>query len=379
MALLALAGWLATGRMVDGMVDRAMCPLCRALSAAATVAVLLCHYPKVVRAGNSQCTDSRGVTAPCAPGNSDCNASSPPPLPRYHVIDYSCGENDPNGPCYDEKHGVYHLFYQDHLGIGGGITWGHVVSRNLTAWARVGVGVWNDQPYDRTAIYSGSCVNSVHGQMTLIYPGVCPKGSSPACLFGTTVNLAVPADPSDALSRNFSKLRINPIAQVNGSVGPGGGGPPGGGGDSSAAWQTASGEWRLLTRDQVFSNVWESSDFSRWVNLGPQPGFTQGACPSFFPLPSRTAGAPPPPPGVQDPTHVYLYGDTTLLPSTASHRTVLVVGTYTEHGKGKLASFTPTPGITKGLTPQISDNGTYYAAKDFWCVFGCPSIPCNKD
>ena len=22
--------------------------------------------------------------------------------------------------------GVYHLFYQDHLGIGGGITWGHV-------------------------------------------------------------------------------------------------------------------------------------------------------------------------------------------------------------------------------------------------------------
>lgn len=293
---------------------------------------------------------------------------------------------------------MYHLFYQDHVGIGGGITWGHVVSRNLTTWARVGVGVWNNQPYDSTAIYSGSCVNSVHGRMTLIYPGVCPKGSSPACLFGTTVNLAVPADPLDALSRNFSKLSVNPIAQVNDSVGPGGGGPPGGGGDSSAAWQTASGEWRLLTRDRVFSNVWESSDFANWVQLGPQPGFTQGACPSFFPLPNRTAGAGPPPPGTQDPTHVYLYGvrlivrgtgrptytsthvylyvyltctstctqDTTLLPRSASHRTVLVAGTYTEHGKGKLASFAPTVGVAQGLTPQVSDNGTYYAAKDFW-------------
>ena len=37
------------------------------------------------------------------------------------------------------------LFYQDHLGIGGGITWGHVVSRDLTHFARVGVGLWNDE------------------------------------------------------------------------------------------------------------------------------------------------------------------------------------------------------------------------------------------
>ena len=51
----------------------------------------------------SACSNSAGVTAPCGPGNSDCNASAPPPLPRYHVIDYSCGENDPNGPCYNEQ------------------------------------------------------------------------------------------------------------------------------------------------------------------------------------------------------------------------------------------------------------------------------------
>ena len=163
------------------------------------------------------------------------------------------------------------LFYQDHLGIGGGVTWGHVVSRDLTKWARVGVGLWNDEEWDSTAIYSGSCMNSVHGRMTLIYPGVCKKGSSPACLYGTTVGLAVAADPDDPLSRNFTKkFYDNPIAQVNGCAGPGGGGPPGSGGDSSAAWQnTTTGEWRFLTRDKEHSNVWSSTDdFKTWKNIG---------------------------------------------------------------------------------------------------------------
>ena len=62
----------------------------------------------------------------------------------------------------------------------------------MVKWARVGVGVWNDQPYDSTAIFSGSCVNSVHGNMTLIYPGVCEQGSSPSCLYGTTTLSSAP-------------------------------------------------------------------------------------------------------------------------------------------------------------------------------------------
>ena len=120
--------------------------------------------------GSTMCTDAQGRVAPCGPGNAQCNASAPPPLPRYHVMDYSCAENDPNGPCYDEHHGVYResnrlsfvtasfatvpnetlpadLFYQDHLGIPphAGPVFGHVVSRDLVHWARVGVGIWNDQ------------------------------------------------------------------------------------------------------------------------------------------------------------------------------------------------------------------------------------------
>ena len=240
--------------------------------------------------------------------------------------------------------------------------------------------MWNDHPYDSTAIYSGSCMNSVAGQMTLIYPGVCKKGSSPQCKYGTTVNLAVPADPQDPLSRNFSKTYYdNPIAQVNGSVGRGGGGPPGGGGDSSAAWWSPElNQWRLLTRDSVFSNIWASDDFRVWKHIGPQPGFTQGACPSFFALPNKTAGAGPAPAGAQEPTHVYLYGDTTLLPAAASHRTVLVAGTYTAVGKDVVGSFVPTPGVAKGLKPQISDNGTYCAclpaARCVTCIALCSAL-----
>ena len=307
-----------------------------------------------------RCIDARGRKGPCGPGNSDCDAQHPrSPAAAFHVFDLSCGENDPNAPVYDARHGVYHLFYQDHVGLNGsGITFGHAVSRDMVRWARMPVALWNglDVPtgrrtaYDAHAIYSGSAAADPEGMgLTLVYPGVCDKGSSPQCTTGTTVNLAQPADRRDPLATNFSKLDVNPIAQVDGAVGPGGGGPPGGGGDSSAPWKTSTGQWRFITRDNVSSNVWESDAFfakGSWRNLGAQPGFTQGACPSFFPLPGGGNG-----------THVYLYSKTTL-PAPDTHRSVMVVGTYTEHGKGKLGTF-------KGRPYQIVDNGSYYAAKDF--------------
>jgi hypothetical protein len=214
--------------------------------------------------------------------------------------------------------------------------------------------------------------------MVAIYPGVCVANSSrgSSCRYGTTVALAFPANASDPLARGaWAKPRYNPIAQVDGGAGPGGGGPPGGGGDSSAAWRTSSGEWRIITRDVVNNSVWSSADFVSWAPLGPQPGFVQGACPSFFPLPASTLGSAS---GASDdasasadasadadapPTHVYMVSDTTL-PRAAdhdsSHQTVMIAGTYTDLGPGRAASFVPARPL------QVVDNGTYYAAKDFW-------------
>ena len=232
--------------------------------------------------------------------------------------------------------------------------------------------------YGAQAIFSGSALGDVDGHgYTLVYPGVCHAKTSPHCLFGTTVNFAQPSNSSDPLSTHFTKRNdLNPVAQINGTVGPGGKGPPGGGGDSSAPFKTASGEWRMITRDSVNNTIWGSTDFFRkgsWYEIGPQPGFTQGACPSFFPAPRANASASDDP---DDPTHVYMYSKTTLPYKCCSHRSVMVAGRYVDRGPRAVADWTPVRPF------QVIDNGSYYAAKDFWdpvqerrVVWGWAQIP----
>ena len=94
-----------------------------------------------------------GTLLPCGAGNEQCAPTDPDrDLARsgaqYHIRDATCGVNDPNGPIYDPRHKMYHLFYQDHLGIPGGegVVWGHVASRDLIHWARLPVALWNDEP-----------------------------------------------------------------------------------------------------------------------------------------------------------------------------------------------------------------------------------------
>ena len=58
-----------------------------------------------------------GTLLPCGPGNEQCSPTDPDrDLARsgaqYHIRDATCGVNDPNGPIYDARHKMYHLFYQ---------------------------------------------------------------------------------------------------------------------------------------------------------------------------------------------------------------------------------------------------------------------------
>merc|ERR1719162_1932696 len=200
----------------------------------------------------SQCCADNGVgdcktTAPCVPGRQVC----PPGLfgdhgsarhaAQFHVRDASCTLNDPNGPIYEPVHGVYHLHFQDHVGLHGGRTYGHAVSRDFAHWAHMPVSIWNDQPYDEKAIYTGSA-SVVDGKVIQVYPGLC-DASKDTCPGGTNMCIAVPADPSDPLQTNWTKTEaatgaVNPVVAGIGR-------------DPSTAWQTPDGEWLLTTFDTM--------------------------------------------------------------------------------------------------------------------------------
>ncbi len=198
------------------------------------------------------CQSVDGVPGACGPGFDQCGAAFGPTAPQFHVRDLSCGENDPNFPLYDALHGLYHLFYQDHVWIDSpgsqGPDIGHAVSADLVHWAHLPVAVWNDAPYDSVAIYTGSAT-IVNGVPTMVYPGLCTKAKWADCATGTLLALAVPADHSgDPLLTNWSKPTFNPI--VNNTQR-----------DPSTAWQTAAGEWRLTNYE---GKIYGSDDFQTW-------------------------------------------------------------------------------------------------------------------
>jgi len=292
----------------------------------------------------SICTKPDGSTAPCQPGNQECSqfgfdATSP----QFHVRDNSCGENDPNGPVYDPVHGVYHLHYQNHVGLHGGRTYGHAVSRDFVHWAHMPISIWNDQPYDSRAIYTGSA-SVVDGKVIQVYPGLCDT-SAADCPGGTNMCIAVPADPSDPLQTNWTKTKSatgvdNPVV-------------PDIGRDPSTAWQTPDGEWRLTTFDTM---VFGSMDFKSWYRIGKHPGFEHGECPSFFPLPRNTPGAGPAPAGAETPTHVHK--------SSHGGQDWMNVGTYTPGKPNEVGDFVATTGVPHNEV--IIDADRLYASKDFY-------------
>jgi sucrose-6-phosphate hydrolase SacC (GH32 family) len=162
--------------------------------------------------------------------------------------------NDPNGPVYDDVHGMYHVFFQDHLAIppGGGPVWAHVCSRDLVHWARLPVALWNDEAYDSQAIFTGSATVFLD-QIVQVYPGICTKDVWPECETGTTLALALPANRSDPFLTNWTKpFELNPIANNTQR-------------DPTSAWRTAHGEWRLSTYD---AELFATADFKEWYRVG---------------------------------------------------------------------------------------------------------------
>ena len=272
---------------------------------------------------------------------------------------------DPNEPVYDPVHGLYHLFYQDgpmyeswpNGSLTQGPVQGHVVSRDLLHWAHLPVALWNDQPYDSVAVYTGSA--AVHnGSVVLVYPGVCDghtpshtpiNATWPSCGddFQHHYNLvaATPSDPTDPLLRTWRKRVVANRTER----------------DPSGAWRTPYGEWRLLTWDG-----WEygTMDFETFYKAGQVSGLPTGDCPSLFPLPPPTPGSGPAPAGASRPTHVFKYS------WIAAERSAdyALIGTYIDpppkpRGAGGLWESTPGVPVTEQL---LDGGGAMYASKDFY-------------
>ncbi len=326
-----------------------------------------------VRQSSMQCLRSDGSYAPCGPGNDQCG----PALtggPKYHITDQSCGMNDPNGPFFDVVHGVYHVFYQDHLWapmpddvpLGReGPVWGHAVSRDMVHWAHVPVGLWNgDGWYDMHGIYTGSAtIVDELGGPALVFPGVCdlyPPGSAgeavPGCAYGYAFGMAVPADASDPLLRNWTKFEGNPIVTDTFD-------------DPSTAWRTPHGEWRMIghcgdgtvgdcgpgSPDVQSAPIWTSADFRSWRRVG----FTNlpaGECASIYPLPPLVEGTVMPS-AAANLTHVHKWGCGWTLDCYA-------LGAWADgagaHEPGHWTSAPTSP------EDALYERGIRYAAKDFW-------------
>lgn len=256
-----------------------------------------------------------------------------------------------NFPLFDPLHGLYHLFWQEHLaepqgGDGQGPDIGHAVSSDLVHWAHMPVAVWNDENYDSVAIYTGSAT-VVDGVPTMVYPGLCKSKRWPNCTTGTLFAVALPADHAgDPLLTNWSKPDYNPI--VNNTQR-----------DPSTAWLTSAGEWRFTNYE---GKIYSSMDFVHWdVSNGGVPLFPDAECPDFFPRPAFCdgAGCTTPPPGTVLPTHVHK--------QSSGGQDWYTLGLYDEGAVGSGGSWTPVRGDLQALdgSAGLPLGMKFYASKSF--------------
>jgi len=169
--------------------------------------------------------------------------------------------NDPNGPMYDRRTGLYHLFYQWNPQSNVGFSdmhWGHAVSKDMLRWRQLPIALYPD---------SGSCGGEWSGSATVDAPGGVPVLSySVQC--NSYFGQAVPADPSDPLLVNWT------ANHVVGHKAP----RTGGFRDPSTAWySSADGKWRQLLACEGATCLYESPDFQMWEYVGHMFGDGQGA------------------------------------------------------------------------------------------------------
>ncbi|KAF3774954.1 Beta-fructofuranosidase soluble isoenzyme I [Nymphaea thermarum] len=192
-----------------------------------------------------------------------------------------------NGPLF--YMGWYHLFYQYNpdSAVWGNITWGHAVSKDLIHWLYLDLAMVPDQWYDINGVWTGSATLLPDGRIVMIYTGSTNESVQ-------VQNVAVPANLSDPLLRDWVKYEANPVLL-----------PPRGilyddFRDPTTAWFAKDGKaWYLTIGSKVNTTgialVYKTTDFYNYelmegvLHSVPETGMWE--CIDFYPVSTTsTAG-----------------------------------------------------------------------------------------
>jgi sucrose-6-phosphate hydrolase SacC (GH32 family) len=258
--------------------------------------------------------------------------------PAFHPGPVMNWMNDPNGPMYFNN--LYHLFYQ-YNPYGSAFeneSWGHDTSEDLVHWTHQPVAMFEDQPYDKGGVWSGSAVVA-NGIPTLVY--TCVNGVGQQQCIATASNL------TDPFLVNWTKSSANPVIKDP---------PPGGNSndfrDDVTPWQSNGTWWMILGVNingtgAAFLYSSPNSSLTQWT---PQHIFwtlpvfgNMWECPDFYPI--KTVNGP------QDKASGF-YG----LKFSALGRDWYALGTYDETNQ----LFNPV------TSTHLYDGGQFYASKSFY-------------
>lgn len=192
--------------------------------------------------------------------------------PQFHFSQPNLFMNDPNGLVYYD--GEWHLFYQSRPG--GGIVWGHAVSKDLLHWENLPVAIPR-QP-DNKSIFSGSVVIDKDNTSGFGTPG------NPAMVAIYTASGAGSQTQALAYSldkgRTFTFYSGNPVIDIGSSQFR----------DPKVFWYGPTKRWVMVVAmpDDHQVAIYASANLKQWDLLskwGPLPPVGgQYEVPDLFPL-----------------------------------------------------------------------------------------------
>ena len=202
--------------------------------------------------------------------------------PAFHFTARRGWLNDPNGLLYYQ--GVYHLFFQHNpygsvaASWGGGLQWGHAISRDLLHWEELGAAIEPDaagQPYSGSGIVDRQNVAGLRAgpdDPLLLFYTIAGNRSPQSMGQPFCQGLAYSADGG----RTFTQYPHNPVVPKIESNNR----------DPKVIWHAPSRQWvmvlYLASNDFAFLT---STDLLHWTLRSRIDWWYSSECPDLFELP----------------------------------------------------------------------------------------------